>query len=111
MRQDGDTMVKLQLCKGCGRFNYPFKGRCSCGSTSFDYVDIDLEGTLLVTTKIYVTPRGFAPPLLVGLVETPYLKVLVRLNEELPLGSRVKILQDSNGALIGQRLDANSSSS
>lgn len=99
-------MVKLQLCRMCGKYSYPFKSRCSCGSTLFDYVDKDIEGVLLVYTKIYVTPKGFPSPLIVGLVDTPYMKLLVRLQEELPVGSKVKIAQEDNGALIAHRLDA-----
>jgi uncharacterized OB-fold protein len=95
-------VVRVQVCRRCGRINLPFKYRCKCGSREFDYIEMNIEGTLVATTKIFVTPKGYPSPLLVGLVDAGDLKLLVRLEEEAPVGNVIEVVQADGGVLIGR---------
>jgi len=96
-------MVKIQICARCGRRHFPHKLRCSCGSADFTYSEEELRGRLVTLTKIYVTPKGIPSPLIVGLVSSNGLNLLVRLEEELPLWSEVRVDQVEGGVLVGRK--------
>lgn len=95
-------MVMVQICRKCGKVNIPSKYRCRCGSTEFDYIEKNIEGRLVVSTKIFVTPKGYPSPLIAGLIDAGELRLLVRLEEEIPIGSVVEVTQINSGTLVGK---------
>lgn len=86
--------ITVQVCQGCGKMYYPYKARCKCGSTSFEYTEINPQGKVLTYTIIYVPPKGFKPPLKVALVELDGgLKLLGRYDDdgEPRIGEKVSV--------------------
>lgn len=83
--------IIIQKCKKCGKQYYPHKIRCSCGSTDFEEETLETEGKILTYTTIYVPPKGFTPPLSIGIAEFGSLKLLGRLEDNnIKTGDTVK---------------------
>lgn len=73
----GGSMFKYYECERCGRKFFPPKFRCYCGSTKFREVEVERAvGRILTYTIILVPPKGFTPPIYIGIAEYNGMKIL-----------------------------------
>jgi uncharacterized OB-fold protein len=97
MRRGGD-MFRYYECEKCGKKYFPRKIRCYCGSMSFKEVVVDKAiGSISTYTVILVPPKGFTPPIYIGIAEYDGMKILGRYvgdPERLKVGIKVELHND-----------------
>jgi len=99
----GGRLFKYYECEKCGRKFFPPKFRCYCGSLKFrERVEEKAVGKILTYTVILVPPKGFTPPIYIGIAEYNGMKILGRYEGEpemLKTGLMVE-LDNSDGTTV-----------
>ena len=94
----GEGVLRLPRCSGCSKWSWPAPYRCGdCGSWSFDWTDVPIEGEIYSWTRVH-HPFGGAEDLGV-----PYVTVSVAL----PQAGNIRlfgILADGDLAKIGLKV-------
>ncbi|MEM3411563.1 MAG: hypothetical protein QXK31_06515 [Fervidicoccaceae archaeon] len=112
--REGGRMFRYYECEKCGRKFFPPKFRCFCGSTKFREVTVERAvGKILTYTIILVPPKGFTPPIYIGIAEFNGMKILGRYEgdpQSLSTGMLVE-LSNENGTTVFRGLKELSSHS
>lgn len=98
-----ERKLRASKCNRCGEISYPARLVCpKCGPTLTDKVaqiELSSQGTVVMWTKLRVTPTGFPSPLTICVVDIDGVKILgtalpdTRIQDK----CKVRIVEDPSG--------------